>query len=209
MLNTGFGWILLACTVFGITHSLLASNSAKRLAARLLGDDIRRRYYRLFFSTMGGFASLLLAALVGLLPDQAIYQIPIPWVFLTITIQGLAAIMIVHGVVQTGAMHFLGFDKILEKRREGEPDFLVVNGLYRWVRHPLYTASFALLWLMPVMTWNLLALAVGLSIYMWVGTIFEEQKLVESFGQEYEEYRRRTPRIFPWPWYKKSARSGR
>lgn len=199
MLDTGFGWILLACAGYGTLHSLLASRTVKRLAARQFGEAAYHRFYRLFFSVTGTITTLLLAALAALLPDRVVYRIPLPWVFLTITIQGIAAILIVHGVVQTGAMHFLGVDQILEPRTDGEPDFLVVNGLYHWVRHPLYLASFVVLWLMPVMTWNLLALVIGLSAYMLIGIIFEERKLVETFGLEYEEYRRRTPRILPWP----------
>jgi protein-S-isoprenylcysteine O-methyltransferase Ste14 len=50
---------------------------------------------------------------------------------------------------------------------------------------------------MPFMTWNLLALNLGLSAYMLIGTIFEEQKLVAQFGSAYEQYRRQTPRILP------------
>ncbi len=47
------------------------------------------------------------------------------------------------------------------------------------------------------MTWNLLALYLGLSAYLLIGSIFEERKLVQQFGKEYVEYRRRTPRIVP------------
>ena len=32
---------------------------------------------------------------------------------------------------------------------------------------------------------------------MWIGSIFEERKLVDQFGEAYVEYRRRTPRIIP------------
>lgn len=197
MTGSGFWWILLASGLYGAIHSLLASESVKALAARKLGMEAYRRYYRLFFSVMALASALPLPALVWLLPDRVIYVIRPPWLYLTALAQLIAGAAIVLVIMQTGAMRFLGFQQLLEKTREHAPEQLVLGGFYRWVRHPLYTASFVLLWLMPVMSWNLLALNLGLSGYMLVGSIFEEQKLVNQFGTEYEEYRRQTPRLLP------------
>jgi len=69
----------------------------------------------------------------------------------------------------------------------------VLTGLYRWVRHPLYTAGLLFIWLIPVMTANLLALNIGLTIYLITGALFEERKLVREFGEAYIEYRKVTP----------------
>ncbi len=193
--STGFIWILLACAVYGVIHSVLASNTAKALAARWFGQTARQRYYRLFFVFAAFATTLPLLALVPLLPDHTIYRIPAPWVILTLLVQALAVIVLVVGVLQTGALAFLGIRQFLEAAPSHEK--LVTGGLYRRVRHPLYAAAFLLLWLTPVMTWNLLALNLGISAYMIIGTIFEERKLVQQFGEEYVEYRQRTPRIIP------------
>jgi methanethiol S-methyltransferase len=71
------------------------------------------------------------------------------------------------------------------------------TGLYRYVRHPLYTCSILILWLVPVMTVNLLAFNLGATLYMTIGAFFEERKLVREFGGEYEAYRRHTPMLVP------------
>jgi protein-S-isoprenylcysteine O-methyltransferase Ste14 len=73
----------------------------------------------------------------------------------------------------------------------------VTNGLYRYVRHPLYTAGLLFIWLIPVMTVNLLALNIGLTAYLIVGARYEERKLVKEFGEEYLHYRERTPMLIP------------
>jgi protein-S-isoprenylcysteine O-methyltransferase Ste14 len=73
----------------------------------------------------------------------------------------------------------------------------VVRGLYRWVRHPLYTAGLVLIWLTPVMTLNIFSLNLGLTIYLVVGALIEERKLVREYGEAYEEYRKRTPMLIP------------
>ncbi len=197
-MDTGFIIILVACALYGVIHSALASNAAKAFAARLVGQIACQRYYRLFFVLAAVITTLPVLTLVPLLPDRAIYRIPAPWVYLTISIQVLAAIALLVGVLQTGAMPFLGLKQILAPDPAGAaPEKLVISGLYRWVRHPLYTAALLFLWFAPVMSWNLLALNIGFSTYLLVGTIFEERKLVEQFGEAYQQYRKRTPRIIP------------
>ncbi len=201
MASTGFVWILLAAALYGALHSLLASNQSKALAARMVGQDAAQRYYRLFFVIVVSITLLPLLALVGLLPDAPLYTIPSPWRWLTLLLQGAALVGIVAAVSQTGAMSFLGFRQAFEydpARSEPRPEKLVINGFYAWARHPIYTFSFILLWLTPVMTWNLLAMDLSLSVYMLVGAyFFEEPKLVEQFGDTYRRYRACTPMIIP------------
>jgi methanethiol S-methyltransferase len=200
MPQTGFVWILIACAIYGVIHSILASNGFKGLASRRVGQAAYQRFYRLFFVIIGSITALPLFGMLALLPDQRIYTIPAPWVYLTLLIQTAAVVGLLASVLQTGAMAFLGLSQLTginATHSAPVPEELVVTGLYRWVRHPLYTASFLVLWLTPVMTWNLLALNIGLSAYMLIGTIFEEHKLVQQFGKGYEEYRKHTPRIVP------------
>lgn len=198
MLSSGFVWILLACVVYGGIHSLLASRHFKRWVMRRTGEALYRRAYRLFFSGMAVVTAIPLLALAALLPDHLIYRIPTPWVTVTLLLQGAALLALLAGVLQTGALAFIGLRQLTAP--DATQEKLVVSGLYRWVRHPLYSASFVLLWLTPQMTWNTLALNLGLSAYLWIGSIFEERKLEEQFGAAYADYRQRTPRILPKFW---------
>jgi protein-S-isoprenylcysteine O-methyltransferase Ste14 len=75
----------------------------------------------------------------------------------------------------------------------------VINGLYCHVRHPLYSAGLLFIWLSPLMTTSLLALNLGLTLYIIIGSIFEERRLVGQFGQAYVDYQRRVPRLIPRP----------
>jgi methanethiol S-methyltransferase len=195
-MNSGFFPILLACAVYGALHSLLASLPAKAWAARR-GGHSGARFYRLFFNLTGGITLLPVFYLVYRLPDVPLYQIPFPWVLLTGLLQLAAVIGLLVGVRQTGALEFLGLDAFLPERQP-RPASLVCDGLYRYVRHPLYTCGLVFLWLTPVMTWNLLALALGLTAYILTGIYFEERKLLREFGEEYAEYCRRTPMLIPF-----------
>ncbi len=182
--------------LYGALHSLLASRRAKRWAEARFGERIRR-YYRLIFSLLGGLTLLPPLALTALLPDRVIYTIPFPWFILTGLLQLAGLIGLIYGVAQTGAMRFIGLDSVIDETALQRPPRFVTHGLYRWVRHPLYTCSLLFLWLMPVMSWNLLALNLGVTLYFIIGSRFEEDKLLDEFGEAYAEYRRRTPAFLP------------
>jgi protein-S-isoprenylcysteine O-methyltransferase Ste14 len=77
---------------------------------------------------------------------------------------------------------------------------LVTNGLHRFVRHPLYTTSLIVLYLASPMSLNGLAFAVSCHVYFFIGSIFEERKLVREFGAAYRAYQQRVPRLMPRPW---------
>ncbi|HMN61566.1 MAG TPA: isoprenylcysteine carboxylmethyltransferase family protein [Anaerolinea sp.] len=200
MQNTGFWWMILAVAVYGALHSLLASHAAKGWAERQFGENARR-FYRLFFVVFALITSPVLLILVLVLPDRPLYTIPMPWVLLTLSLQGLALFGLNAAVGQTGSAAFLGLQQIshpVPLRSRAGPEQLATGGLYRYVRHPIYTTTFVLIWLIPVVTWNIFGLMLGFTIYTFIGTLFEERKLREEFGEAYEAYRRKTPMVIPF-----------
>ncbi len=187
----------LAVAVYGALHSLLASNVVKQAFQRALGQT-SDRFYRLFFNIVGGLTFLPVLAVAALDPGQTLYQLTRPWFLLTSAGQALAVILLLLGLFQTDSLHFLGLRQLLHPGAQ-EPGELVINGLYCHVRHPLYSAGLLFIWLTPVMTTSVLALNLGLTLYIIVGSIFEERRLVGEFGQAYSDYQRRVPRLIPVP----------
>ena len=55
------------------------------------------------------------------------------------------------------------------------------------------------------MTRNVLALNIGITLYFWIGSIYEERRLVAEFGEAYREHQRRVPRLVPRLWRRKRA----
>jgi protein-S-isoprenylcysteine O-methyltransferase Ste14 len=194
-MNSSFWIILLAVAIYGVVHSWLASLQAKALAQRSLGA-VAMRGYRLAYNLFAVITLLPVLALPILLPNRTLYTIPPPWVYLTLALQGLALVFLGVGLLQTGAWSFLGLEQLLAPAADAPPR-LVVKGLYRWVRHPLYTAGLVFIWLIPVMSANLLALNIGLTLYLIIGAYFEERKLLREYGAEYADYQRRTPMLVP------------
>ena len=69
--------------------------------------------------------------------------------------------------------------------------------LYRLVRHPLYVGWMMAFWFTPTMSAGHLVFASFLTAYMLLAIPIEERDLVEVFGEQYEDYRRRVPALVP------------
>lgn len=197
MEQTGFWWILLALLLYGVIHSVLAAHRTKDWVKAWWGERYYNRYYRLFFSMQAVVLFIPVLLLVGVLPDEIIYRISAPWVYLTIALQILAVFGVLHSIMLTGMLRFTGIQQAVDPEQAQKPMKLVIRSLYRWVRHPIYTCMFVFIWLVPVMTWNVLALSIGISIYNILGALLEERKLKNEFGISYEEYSQQTPFLVP------------
>ncbi len=179
--------------IYGGLHSILASQRPRLLARRLFGEA-GRRWYRLAYNLAAGLTLLVVLALTRLLPDAVIYRIPMPLVLVTMAAQGVAILSMVYVVHETGIMTFVGLIS-----EEAQPPQLNTRGLYHWMRHPLYTASLIVLWLLPTMSWNLLAFNLGATAYILIGIRFEERKLLKEYGKKYADYRKKTGMLLPLP----------
>jgi protein-S-isoprenylcysteine O-methyltransferase Ste14 len=118
--------------------------------------------------------------------------------------QVLSVLFLFVAVMQTDLLSFAGLRQLVEDYspgalREQKTGNLVTSGLYRSVRHPLYTFSLLILWLSPAMSVNSLIVYAALTIYVLIGIIFEERKLLREFGEAYADYRSNTPMLFPGP----------
>jgi len=184
-----------ATAAYAALHSLLASRWAKAGARRLAGPAADR-IYRLGFNIIGAITLLPVLAIPAIQPGPVLYFVPSPLSWLFVAGQATALIVVVVGLYQTDVWHFLGLRQLVEPTDQ-RPAQLVMSGLYRHVRHPLYSAGLAFLWLTPLMTTTLLALVAGLSLYFYVGSLHEERRLRVEFGQAYVDYQRRVPRFVP------------
>lgn len=106
------------------------------------------------------------------------------------------------GLLCVGGVYWLfssigtGITPVSATRREHQ---LVTHGIYRYIRHPLYTFGSSLFIALGLMADNwFIALAGVLAfIVMAIRTPKEEANLIEKFGDEYREYMQRTGRFLP------------
>lgn len=74
---------------------------------------------------------------------------------------------------------------------------LVTPFLYKVIRHPIYLGWFIVHWATPYLTVGQLGMAIFFSIYIYKAIEWEEKDLIDSFGQDYLLYRKRTGKLFP------------
>jgi protein-S-isoprenylcysteine O-methyltransferase Ste14 len=187
-------WLVLAVLIWGVVHSYLASLGAKNWMRRVWGENVMR-FYRFSYNIFSVVSFLPILWLMVILPDRMLYQIPVPWMYLSLAGQLAAMVLLVVGVLQTDTLSFVGLRQLFEGTERSSR--LVTSGLYHWVRHPLYAAGLLFIWLTPVMSQNSLVVIIAATVYILMGAFFEERKLEREFGAAYREYKAVTPMLIP------------
>lgn len=84
-----------------------------------------------------------------------------------------------------------------------ERQTLVTRGPYRWVRHPMYTTIFvwAAAFLLMSANWLVGGAWIGLACASATLIEVEEAALIDTFGEKYRTYMRRTGRLLPRLWH--------
>ena len=62
------------------------------------------------------------------------------------------------------------------------------------------STTILVMWLWPALTVNLAVFFAVSTAYFYLGSIPEEQKLVDESGDAYQHYQRVVPRLIPLPW---------
>ncbi len=93
-------------------------------------------------------------------------------------------------------------------RREAEPQLLafektsslVTSGIYRYIRHPLYSSLLFLTWgiFFKVPTWLGLILALAATLFLIATARADEAECMHFFGTPYQEYMKRSKRFVPF-----------
>ena len=79
---------------------------------------------------------------------------------------------------------------------------ITVAGPYRWVRHPLYLFMILMIWSCPDLASDRLLFNLLWTVWIVIGSYFEEIDLVVEFGDAYREYQKNVPMLVPllkWP----------
>ena len=198
-------FIVILFAIFGYTHSLLASLKIKIWFRKTLGDLIA--FYRLFYNLVG-LLSVYLIYELSPKPHIIIYDLPNPYDLIILIPQLLSLAGVFWAFQYICFKEFLGLDQIkrfFEKRYTTELDeefTLRIEGPYRYSRHPVYFFSITFLLFRPVMDLFYLTFFICIVAYFYIGSYYEEKKLVRQFGEIYENYKKEVPAIFPFKIFK-------
>lgn len=178
---------------YGALHSLLAASWFKERMRGIMGHGFI--YYRIIYVL---FAFVSLAGIFWYqfhLPGRPLFR---P----TTGVRVLGAAIALCGLGLMAACikkYFIGLSGLLSIFRNKETHELIISGVHRYVRHPLYLGTFIFIWglLLVFPQASLLVMDLVITIYTLIAIPFEEKKLILAFGQSYIDYRRRVPRLIP------------
>jgi len=122
-----------------------------------------------------------------------------PWILMFLEIVGLLIYAIGY-FLMAGALVTLGCNYQLGGSAPRSEDKMVVDGPFRLVRHPMYTAalgiSFGLVCL--VQSWALFCVFCGYIVLVLLLIPMEEDGLVKAYGEQYVSYQQKTRKLVPF-----------
>jgi len=134
------------------------------------------------------------------LPQQLIFSFNGPCRILQGLLILYALIMFYGGKKVYDSDYVLGISqwRSYQSRQQPQPVPFACKGVLRYVRHPWYSGGLAFLWGLGPLTDVTLLVRIILTLYLVIGTLLEEQKLVRELGKVYQEYCRQVPMLIPW-----------
>ena len=187
-------------------HSILISVSVLGLIKKHL--PALTRYYRLLYN---GFSLITLVPLIWI-TRMTEGSVVVGWegylislrVFFLIT----AFLLFKGGAQKYDLQYFLGIKQLLTGKEHlllSDNEGFTEAGVFGITRHPWYLGSLLFLWSMLAEYPLPVFLAVCImSVYLVIGTMLEERKIVAQYGDEYHRYRQRVSMLFPWKWLKRA-----
>jgi protein-S-isoprenylcysteine O-methyltransferase Ste14 len=186
-------FLVMLWLMFSFFHSIFASLKWKTSMQSFMKQ--KYRYYRIIYSLFA-FGSLSLILIYHFSLNSPLLWKPVP----AQTIASIAGIVTgFAGMAFFTKKYFfeLSGTDVFQKKKKSET--LIQTSLYKYVRHPLYTATLLFVWSIffyqPLL--NNLITCFCITAYTVIGVRFEERKLISEFGESYIQYRSRTPMLFP------------
>ncbi len=182
------GWVL-----YFVIHSFLASNYIKNIFQIRLPSLFR--YYRIFFNLVAIIGLIIMVRLT--FNDNILLFKQTTFLFIiSIVLIILGLVVLVIASTAFNIKEFLGIETY-EIKMESK---LVTKGIYKFMRHPLYTGTILLLsgYFLYVPTLSVLIFLILTFVYIEIGSRLEEKKLLIEFGNDYTEYCKNVKRYFPF-----------
>lgn len=197
----------LAVALFAVCHSALASLTLKRRVRALVGERTSDGLYRFGFCAVAVLSFGAVLASIWRLPDRILYRVRgVPRLAMALG-QLLCVAALIDTNWQNGFLRVTGIRNAWEYvsgRRIDRPPVAqhpLPEGpcMRGWTRpfrvssHPNNFFVLLLYWLSPVMSVKFVAIGLVTAVYMVLGSLHEEQRLLHAYGARYACYRSHVP----------------
>lgn len=201
--------ISLLFSLFAISHTILALSITKQKLVEKLGDKIA--FYRMFYNIFSLFIFIFIYK-ISPKPVETIYDLQFPFDIVIVVFQIISIFGLIWGISKVNLKEFLGVSQIKRYIQNSynveeldEKIEFIIEGPFKFSRHPIYLFSILFLALRPTMDLFYLIFFLNILLYFYIGSYFEERKLVELFGHRYVEYQNKVPRLFPIKLFRSKA----
>lgn len=172
-------------------HSALATDRLKKFFADKM--PLVSGWYRLLYSLFAGINFALLFWFHTITPSNPVFTSNLALQIIG-AVFGIAALIVF-------VLAMSQYDWRFWVTNTGETqNELVTSGLNKLVRHPLYfaiiLALIALVLILP--KWKNLIFAFITLLYIIIGALLEERKLINKYGRPYIDYRERVKMLIPY-----------
>ena len=162
------------------------------------------KFYRLFFNLFA-FSTLIPLILYSLsLRERIIFRWEGSLIIIQIALLIIAMSLFVAGALKYDMLRFLGIRQVKSGKSFStlsESGDIDTSGVLGITRHPWYLGAIIFIWIYyREMYVSTLLVNIILTIYLLIGTVLEERKLVMKFGDRYRDYRKRVSMLFPAKW---------
>ena len=165
------------------------------------------RWYRLLYNGLSLVTLIPLATYTGRIGGEVIFA----WqgwggTSVRMLILTLSGLLFWGGAKRYDFKTFLGIRQL----RAGETGILLSEsrdfaptGVFAMTRHPWYLGSLLAIWtIFPEYQLGPTVAVIILSLYLVLGTLLEERKIVQEHGDSYRLYQQQVSMLVPWKWLK-------
>jgi protein-S-isoprenylcysteine O-methyltransferase Ste14 len=177
----------------------MISEAATGVLERRLGDSFR--FYRLFFNAVAILTLIPVLWYAHSLRQEPVLRWEGVWLVLPCLLLACGILLFVAGGRHYSLGRFVGISQLRGASSGGlaAGGGIDSSGVLGLVRHPWYTAVVLLLWAGDLDMAALIGNGV-LTVYIAIGTLLEERKLVREFGDAYRSYQGRVSMFVPLKW---------
>ncbi len=186
--------------LFAAQHSIGTIEGAKDLVMRLTGG---RRFLWNFVYSLTTIAVIAVMVKYWKSTDDLVWSASASVTTALLVLQGVSLFVFFFLFRYTQPFgEWLGTPQLMRMLR-GDPEptkqgyKIKKMGIKRYVRFPHHTVLIVMFWALPVMSTDLLLLAIEATVYLWLGSAHQDMRGKSYFGAQWLEYRRTSRMLFP------------